>query len=128
MGDLLHMIVAHLSGDWDPDRRERAQRLMVGLAVGGPGVSRIRPTSNPLTAEDVRNIQVFHDRFRNLDTFTPDEAIEFKRLAEIVIDEHSDKETGRELLRMAWFAYSVYALAEQLKGDSREAATGGCQP
>ena len=116
--DLLHMIVAQLSGDWAPDQRERAQRMMGSLANGGVSASGIRPTSNPLTEEDVRNIHNFHQRFIDLDTFTPDEAIEFKRLAEIVLEEYPELEVSKDLLGMAWFAYAVYALAEQLKGNA----------
>lgn len=116
--DLLHMIVAHLSGDWPVERRERAQRIMGNLSAGGASTSAIRATSNPLTEEDVRNIHSFHQRFMDLDTFTPDEAIEFKRLAEIVLEEYPELEVTKDLLRMSWFSYAVYALAEQLNGDA----------
>ena len=116
--DLLHIIVAQLSGEWAPEQRERAQRMMGGLTSGGASVSGIHATPNPLTEEDVRNIHSFHQRFIDLDTFTPDEAVEFKRLAEIVLEEYPELDVTKDLLGMAWFAYAVYALAEQLKGDA----------
>ena len=70
---------------------------------------------NPLTQEERSKLQAYVNQLDSSAHLTPEEARDFRRLAEEEARAHPKDDWARDLLKLAFFAFAIYALAQVLK-------------
>ena len=108
MTEVLHIMAADMSGGWNADQRERVQRVMTGFTLVEQGLQGFGPRGNPITDADISKLREFNKMIHQGQVLTPEEATEHKRLAEVLVKEHPEKERGTQLLASALMAFMLF--------------------
>ena len=115
MTDILHLLVADASAHWTSDQRERVQRQIANFTLVSEGVQNLRPTGNPFTVDDIARLRAYTESARRGESFTVEQARDFRDLSERVARERPEEAWVSDLLKLALFIFGLYVLAEALK-------------
>ena len=115
MTEILHIVVAQISGGWTAEQRERVQRAMTNFSNIGQGLGHLRTKGNPLTREEISTLKDLTARLEQGGALSPEEAASFRRLADVVAREYPDEDWVVDLLKLAMFAFSVYTVSQVFK-------------
>lgn len=89
----------------------------------GQGMRTLRPSGNPVTEAEIQRLQAYVARAEQGDTFTGEEAADFKDLSERAAAESKGQEWGKELLKLGMFIFAVYALGRLFGAGGDEERT-----
>lgn len=115
MTDVLHIIVADLSGNWDAARRERVQRKMAEFTLIKKGLDSVVAKGNPFTQQELDTLRAYTLQAQQGLSFTQRQAEEFRMLSERASREYPNQDWVKELLKVALFIFAVYAIAKFLE-------------
>jgi hypothetical protein len=114
MTDILHIILADLSGSWDATKRERVQRMVAKFTLINKGLETAVAKGNPITAEELERLRSYTRRAQEGQVFAPDEALDYKQLAERTSRDYVGQDWVAELLKAALFIFALYAFGKAL--------------
>jgi crotonobetainyl-CoA:carnitine CoA-transferase CaiB-like acyl-CoA transferase len=117
--EIMHIVVAQLAGDWSPEQRERVQRAIANFKIVNQGLGSIVPSGNPVTKAELERLRQYTQRAELGEPFSPEEARDFKELAEKATKDYASAEWASELLKVALFVFALYALSELLKPQKK---------
>ena len=120
MTDIIHVMVAELSGTWAADKRERVQRMIGNFTVVNKGLGEVIARGNPFTQDELSRLQFYTQRAQMGQVFTPEDAQDFRQLSERASVEYPGQDWVRELLKIAWFIFALYAIGQILKSVKRD--------
>ena len=110
--EVMIMILAHLSGEWTDEQRERVLRHVANFNMVSRGVAE---STNPLSQEERARLQQYVHKLEAREGLMPGEAADFRYLAEKEADAHPKDDWAADLLKLGLVAFALYALSEIFK-------------
>jgi hypothetical protein len=114
MTDIFHIILADVSGSWDANKRERVQRIVAKFTLINKGLETVVAKGNPFTNEELGRLRSYTRQAQEGQIFTPEQALEYRQLAERTSHEYAGQDWVTELLKVALFVFALYALSKIL--------------
>lgn len=117
MTEIVHILVADISGKWTPEKRERVQKMMGNFRIVFNGLNSVIAKGNPFTQQELDSLRAYTQQAQQGNVFTPEQATEFRNLSERVSREYPNQDWVGELLKIALFIFALYAISQILKSD-----------
>ncbi|MDI6815197.1 MAG: hypothetical protein QMC90_03875 [Dehalococcoidales bacterium] len=113
--DLLNFVIAHLIAEWPLKVRMEILQRIANLSAVDKGIKGITLGQNPVSPSELGRLKLYNQRVQTGQTFSPEEATEFKQLSEQVAREYADQDWVGELLKVAFVIFAIYALGQLLR-------------
>ena len=119
MTEILYVLIADASTRWSREQQERVLRQVANFTIVNEGLDHLRPSGNPFAVSEIDKLREYTKRAQEGGSFTPAEASEFRQLSEKAAREYPEQDWVTDLLKLALFAFGLYALSKPLNpGES----------
>jgi len=117
MTDIVHILVADISGEWTAEKRERVQKMMGDFTIVNKGLESVNVKGNPFTQQELDTLRSYTRQAQDGRTFTLQQAVEFRQLSERASVDFVGQEWVTELLKIALFVFALYAISRILSRE-----------
>lgn len=113
--NIFHIILADVSGNWEPEKRERVQRMIANFTDIDKGLATVKAEGNPFTRNELQLLHLYTRQAQEGREFTQEQALEYKQLSERASREYAGQDWVEELLKIALFIFALYVISQLLK-------------